>query len=217
MGDGEDLLAQAAALMAVSESAMCGVEELREVIASIRDYGVHGGAWKIDLSIARGLAYYTGPIFETQLLELPSIGSVFSGGRYDKLVGKFCGTDVPAVGASVGVDRILDAMEALKMGQASVASVQAMILTFDPACMPTYRRIAGNLRRAGVCVELYMGGERSIKRQLSVVNDRKIPYAIIVGSDEVARGVVQVKDLNLRTQKEVPEGELLQALNVLDF
>ena len=113
------VLNQIEGLMAVSRSAMDGVEELRQIIDEVRDYGVPDSAWKIDLSIARGLDYYTGPVFETQLLDFPSIGSVFSGGRYDKLVGKFCGEDIPAVGASVGVDRLLDAI--VKLGLQTAA------------------------------------------------------------------------------------------------
>lgn len=212
VGDQEQVLDQVEALMAISDSAQLGVAELREVITSIRDYGVPDSAWKIDLSIARGLDYYTGPIFETQLTDLPSIGSVFSGGRYDKLVGKFCGEDVPAVGASVGVDRLLDAIEKLQTERASATSVDVMVLTFDPATMTACRRVAGNLRRAGFRVELYCGNERSLKRQIGAASDRNVPYVVIIGGNEAARGVVSLKNLAERKQFEVFEGDLVRTL-----
>jgi histidyl-tRNA synthetase len=212
VGDQEEVLNRVERLMAISRLAMEGVEELRGVIDMIRDYGVPDSAWKIDLSIARGLDYYTGPIFETQLTDLPSIGSVFSGGRYDKLVGKFCGEDVPAVGASVGVDRLLEAIEKLGLQTAASSPVQALVLTFDQSTMSTCRRVAGNLRRAGIRTELYCGSERSLKRQIGAASDRKIPYVVIIGDDEAARGIVQLKNMATREQQELSEEQLPSVL-----
>jgi histidyl-tRNA synthetase len=149
----------------------------------------------IDLSIARGLAYYTGPVFEAVLLDAPEFGSVFGGGRYDDLVMRFLGERVPATGASIGVDRLLSAL--IKLGRTGTRKATARILVtvIDPSLMDDYLAITFELRRAGVPTEMYLGSEPGLGKQIKYADRSGIPVVLIYGSDEKAKGTVTLKDL----------------------
>ena len=183
----------------------------------------------IDLSVARGLAYYTGPVFEAVLLDAPKFGSIFGGGRYDNLVARFLGEPLPATGASIGVDRLLAAL--LEIGKISArrATAQVLVAVMDKAMIDEYLGITFELRRAGIPAELFLGN-KGIGKQLKYADAQGIPIVVMLGGDEKAKGTVTLKDLRkgrvmsaeiqaretwIRErpgQIEVPRGELLAAV-----
>ncbi len=154
----------------------------------------------LDLSIARGLDYYTGPVFEAVLLDAPEFGSVIAGGRYDSLVERFSGTNLPAVGASVGVDRLLAAMLKLGLVDMRPSTAQVIVTIMEPDRSTEYQKITRELRQAGIRTELYLGEEGSLGKQLQYANRQRIPIAVIIGSDEFGRGEITLKDLELGKQ-----------------
>ena len=149
----------------------------------------------LDLSIARGLAYYTGPVFEAILLDAPQFGSVFGGGRYDDLVKRFTGQSIPAVGASIGVDRLLAALTALERVGTEKATAKVLVTHMDAAFRDDYLAMTWELRRAGIPTELYLGSAKGPGKQLKYADQYDIPLAILYGSNEKEQGVVTIKDL----------------------
>ncbi|SDX12763.1 histidine--tRNA ligase [Litoreibacter albidus] len=191
-------------LVTGSETGVTGVEELETIAELMASQGYNSDRIEIDPSVVRGLGYYTGPVFEAELtFEIKDekgrprqFGSVAGGGRYDDLVKRFTGQEVPATGISIGVDRLLAALQA--KGRMSKETVGPVIVTvMDRARMAHYQGIVGELRRAGIRAEVYLGNPKNFGNQLKYADKRNSPIAIIEGSDEAERGVVQVKDLVL--------------------
>ncbi len=195
-------------LMTDSPEAIKGANELKEITRFVDALGVPRNTWQIDLSIARGLGYYTGTVFETILLKLPSIGSVFSGGRYDDLVARFGGDSIPATGASVGVDRLFAALETLGLVPREKTTTKAIVLNFDAEAETYCNEVVGLLRRSGIATVLYLGREATIKGQLAYALKQEIPVIVIIGGLEREAGVAQVKDPKNRTQQTVSLTEL---------
>jgi histidyl-tRNA synthetase len=202
-------------LMANSPMAEEGIRELREIMSSVEALGVPADKWTVDLSVARGLGYYTGPVFETILTDLPSIGSVFSGGRYDDLVARFGSVTVPATGASVGVDRLFAAMEKLGIVPVQATVTKVMILNFEEECRGLVEQAASKLRRAGIPTEIYLGQETSLRAQLTNALKQNIPFVVIIGGEEKKAGTAVVKDLRKRKQSVVPFAGIVDALAAL--
>ncbi|MDO8469537.1 MAG: histidine--tRNA ligase [bacterium] len=198
------VLDDARRLLASSPQAEEGIRELAEIAACLNAFGVPPDAWKIDLSVARGLGYYTGTVFETTLTALPNIGSVISGGRYDGLVARFGAQPVPATGTSVGVDRLFVAMRELGMIIEQSLTAKVIVLNFAPEARKVCAKVTGELRRVGIATDLYLGNEGNFKGQLAYAVAQEYLIVVIIGKDEVARQVAQVKDLARRTQEEVP-------------
>jgi histidyl-tRNA synthetase len=186
-----------------------GVRNLRELLSVARSAGVPDGRIKIDLSIARGLDYYTGTIYETFLTDLPGIGSVCSGGRYDNLASLYTKQVLPGVGASLGVDRLLTAMQELKHPWMSGVSTPAEVLVvqFDAARLGDYQRVARELRATGIATEVYPEAKK-VKAQFEYADKRGFRLALIAGPDEFEKGVWKVKDLAKREEVTVPAAEL---------
>ena len=157
------------------------------------DYGDDRVA--LDLSIARGLAYYTGPVFEALLLDAPQFGSVFGGGRYDDLVMRFLGERIPAVGASCGVDRLLAALEYLNKTGTCKATARVLVTVMDRALIGDYLQMTWELRRAGIPTELYVGTAKRLGKQLEYADAYNIPLALLVGSQEKEQGIVTIKNM----------------------
>jgi histidyl-tRNA synthetase len=149
----------------------------------------------LDLSIARGLAYYTGPVFEAILLDAPQFGSVFGGGRYDDLVKRFTGQSIPAVGASIGVDRLLAALTSLERIRTEKATARVLVTHMDAALRDDYMAMTWELRRAGIPTELYLGSAKGPGKQLKYADQYDIPLAILYGTNEKEQGTVTIKDL----------------------
>jgi histidyl-tRNA synthetase len=189
-----------------------GVQQLRELLAVAKALDVPENRIRIDLAIARGLDYYTGTIYETFLQAMPGIGSVCSGGRYDNLASLYTKQVLPGVGASLGLDRLLAALE--ELGKLDKTSTPAPVIVFCMAmeCLGDYQRIGRMLRTAGIGVEVYPDAKK-IGQQFQYAERRGHKVALIAGPGEFAKGVCNVKDLAAKEQKDnVPEGELLETL-----
>ncbi len=181
-----------------------GVDELRLIDRLCREMGYGPDRIVIDPSVVRGLGYYTGPVYEAELTfdvqnengQTVQFGSVAGGGRYDDLVKRFTGQEVPATGVSIGVDRLLAALHAT--GKLKPEEPGPVIVTvMDRDRMADYQAMASDLRQAGIRAEVYLGNPKNFGNQLKYADKRRSPVAIIQGSDEAARGVVQIKDLIL--------------------
>ncbi len=199
----EETLFNLESIMIDSLEAIEGIKELQEVCKNLEALEVPKDSWKIDLSVARGLGYYTGTVFETILLDLPSIGSVFSGGRYDDLVSRFGNQVMPSVGASIGVDRLFAALEKLELLKKEKTTVKVLVLNFDQESELYCQKIVGLLRKSGVSSEIYLGKETMLKAQFSYALKQEIPFVVIAGGDEMKKGIAQIKDLNKKEQIEV--------------
>jgi histidyl-tRNA synthetase len=176
-----------------------GVAELLEVVEILDGAGIADRV-ELDLSIARGLAYYTGTIYETFLLDLPGYGSVMSGGRYDELVGVFRGQPVPAVGISLGIDRLLEGLVELGVLKTQGAVAPVLVTLFAKETAAYSARVARLLRAAGIGCELYPAAAK-IGKQLARASENGQRWVVVAGPDEAARGEVAVKDLETRTQE----------------
>lgn len=207
-----EILTNLLVLMGESPEAVQGINELQEITNCLDSLGIPPECWNVDLSVARGLGYYTGPVFETILLDLPSIGSVFSGGRYDDLVSRFGTQNIPATGASVGVDRLFAAMERLSLFKKEKTVVKVTILNFDKNAEDYCQVIVTSLRRRGISSELYLGKESMLKGQLSYATRQEIPVVIIAGGNEKEKKTAQVKDMRKRIQTEVPLDQILSTV-----
>ncbi len=181
-----------------------GVAELGDIAALCEAAGYGPDRIVIDPSVVRGLGYYTGPVFEAELtFEIRDekgrprqFGSVAGGGRYDDLVKRFTGQAVPATGISIGVDRLLAALDA--KGKTSGTAVGPVVVTvMDRDRMADYQAMAAELRAAGIRAEVYLGNPKNFGNQLKYADKRGAPVAVIQGGDEAERGVVQIKDLVL--------------------
>lgn len=189
------------AIVGDTQAGSAGLDELAGIRASISDFDKRPILF--DCAVIRGLEYYTGPVFEAELTFTVNddkgrpiqFGSVGGGGRYDGLVKRFKGVEVPAVGVSVGVSRLLAALEA-RRGESQAASGPVVVLVYDKSAMGEYQAMAAELRAAGVRAEVYLGGS-NVGKQLKYADRRGAPLAIICGEDERARGEVTVKDLVL--------------------
>jgi histidyl-tRNA synthetase len=199
-------------LMASSPTALEGAKELEEIVSYVQALEVPSDKWTIDLSVARGLGYYTGPVFETTLTDLPSIGSVFSGGRFDDLVSRFAPVNIPATGASVGVDRLFAAMEKLGLTGAKRSVTQVLVLDFDPFCRKECHKFATLLRQNGLRTEIYMGRERGLRGQLAHAVREEIPVVAIMGSNEKESGTVKIKDMTHREQFDLTWQEAMEKI-----
>jgi len=181
-----------------------GVEELAQIAAMLEAMGVGGDRAVIDPAVVRGLGYYTGPVFEAELTfeildekgRKRQFGSVAGRGRYDGLVERFTGQKMPATGVSIGVDRLLAALRARGLSGAA-ADGPVVVTVMDRDRMADYQAMASELRAAGIRAEVYLGNPKNFGNQLKYADRRGAPVAVIQGADEAARGVVQVKDLNL--------------------
>jgi histidyl-tRNA synthetase len=185
-----------------------GIARLREVVAVAREAGIDPERIRLDLSIARGLDYYTGTIYETFLTDKPDIGSVCSGGRYDNLASLYTKQVLPGVGASLGLDRLLAALEEMNLLPKTSTPAPVLIVQFDAGHIGAYQRMARHLRGEGVGVEVYPEAKK-LGPQLKYAESRGFRIALIAGPDEFARGMWQVKDLARREQIDVPTTEVV--------
>ena len=176
------------------------IDEIRFIINSLDALGIPEESVVFDLSIARGLDYYTGPVFEASLDDALEFGSVFGGGRYDGLVERFLGKKIPAVGASIGVDRLFAAMQKLGLVELAASTAQVLVTVMEPGRIDEYQRVTRELRQAGIKTEMYLGDEKSLGKQLQYANRQQIPVAVLIGSDEFTKGEVTIKNLKLGAQ-----------------
>jgi histidyl-tRNA synthetase len=194
-------------LVGDSEIGAQGVQEIAEIADLLLAQGYGHDRIVIDPSVVRGLGYYTGPVYEAELtFEIldekgrpRQFGSVAGGGRYDDLVKRFTGQAVPATGVSIGVDRLLAALRE-KGRTATTAQGPVVVTVMDRDRMADYQAMVGELRQAGIRAEVYLGNPKNFGNQMKYADRRGSPVAIIAGSDEFEKGVVQIKDLILGAQ-----------------
>ena len=230
--DNAGTIAQLDALVEGSKTGVTGVDELRQISDLLAGQGYDTDRIVIDPAVVRGLGYYTGPVYEAELTfqiedekgRVRDFGSVAGGGRYDDLVKRFTGQEVPATGMSIGVDRLLAALRAKgRMGDVPAGPV--VVTVMDKTRMGDYMDMVSELRQAGIRAEMYLGNPKNFGNQLKYADKRESPVAIIQGGDEQERGVIQIKDLILGaklaenatleewkerpSQYEVPRGDLI--------
>lgn len=181
-------------LLSSSEIGLKGVEELEEVFEYITDFGLDAHHLDFDFTLARGLSYYTGAIFEVKVNNV-SIGSISGGGRYDNLTGVFGLEGVSGVGFSFGVDRIYDVMEELNLfPENQNVTTQVMLCNFDKESEKYGLKILTALRKENISSELYPNADK-IKKQMIYANKKNIPYVIMIGSNEIASGNLTLKNM----------------------
>ncbi|HQO31895.1 MAG TPA: histidine--tRNA ligase [Chitinophagales bacterium] len=190
------------------EVAQEGIRELKQVFAYIDILGIPASAYKFDISLARGLDYYTGPIFETKLPAHPHIGSLTGGGRYDTLIGMFTGKDMPSVGTTLGLDRIFTAMQQLNLLEDVKTSTQVLVANFGDDTMQDALSLVKSLRENNVNTEFYPEPAK-MKKQFAYCDKKKIPYVCIIGETEKAAQKVSVKNMQTGEQHVVSLEELV--------
>lgn len=184
-----------------------GLADLKEVISSIEKLGVPNENYQIDLSIARGLDYYTGTVYETTLVDYPQIGSICSGGRYDNLAEKYTDKKLPGVGISIGLTRLFSQLKdagVIKSGPKTTSKVLVIPLISD---MSIPLQIATTLRSQNIPTEIYLEDEK-MKDKLSYANKLGIPYVILIGEDEIKAGKYALKNMLSGEQKELSIEEI---------
>lgn len=201
-GDNDEVLDALPSIVGDSHQALAGLEAVATVLAGVRAAGVPERRIRLDVSIARGLAYYTGTVFETFLDALPGIGSVCSGGRYDDLASLYTKQRLPGIGGSLGVDRLLAAMEELDAIDDRGAAADVFIALFVAEHTNDYLALAESLRRAGMSVELYPEAKK-IGAQMKYADRRGHRLAIVIGDSEWDSGTAQIKMLDTGSAQEV--------------
>lgn len=195
------------------ESMEQGRAELKEVLGLIRDFGVPETHYVLNLSIARGLDYYTGTVYETTLNDHPQIGSICSGGRYENLASQYTKSKLPGVGISIGLTRLYWQLRDAGLVATGQSTVDVLVTQMDAAQMPAYLALANELRSAGIATEVVLEGGK-LGKQFKYADRAGIRFVIVLGEDEIAKGVVTVKDLRREDQFEVSRAELIKALRV---
>ena len=195
-----------------TEVARHACDELRQVLAGVDGMGVPAEVLRVDPTIVRGLDYYTGTVFETTLADAPQYGSVMSGGRYDGLIGLFSGEEVPAVGISVGIDRLIAALEELQLLPKSKASASVLVTVFAPETVNYSLRAVRALRKAGVNAELYLEPGAKLAKQLKYASRKGIPLVVIAGTEEEKQGVASLRSMASGEQLTVNIESLAQAV-----
>ncbi len=191
-----------------------GAQELIDVLDLIKALGLPEDSYCLNFSIARGLDYYTGTVYETTLDDYPQIGSICSGGRYENLASHYTKSKLPGVGISIGLTRLFwQLREAGLLGKATGSTVQAMVAFMDDAALPVSLDIARRLRAGGINTEVQMEG-RKIGKQFQYASRAGIRFVVMTGEDERKRGVVAVKDLLREEQFDVPLEDLASTLRV---
>ena len=178
-----------------------GLEELKAVTANLAAFGVPEANFAVDLTIARGLDYYTGTVYETTLLDHPEIGSVCSGGRYDNLAGYYIDKPLPGVGISIGLTRLFYVLDeqGLLNPQLPSAPADALVLPMTADMAPAIA-LAETLRSAGLRVQLY-GEQKKFKQKMAYANKLAVPFAVLLGEDEIAQGLCSVKNMSTGEQE----------------
>jgi histidyl-tRNA synthetase len=202
-GTNDEVLTQLGPLVAGNPQGEEGVERLRQILRGAKAGEIPDSALVLDVSIARGLDYYTGAIFETFLSDLPTIGSICSGGRYDNLAALFTKQELPGIGASLGLDRLLAALEELGVIEKVRTPAPVLIAYFDASRLDDYLRLATTLRAAGIGVEVYPEPKK-LGQQLQYADRRGFRVAIIAGQREFDAGVIQIKNLATGQAAEFP-------------
>jgi len=191
-----------------------GLGETAQMIDALKALGVPENRTRLNLKIARGLDYYTGTVYETLIDDHPEFGSVCSGGRYDDLASYYTKSKLPGVGLSIGLTRLFDQLRTSKLLPLVPNTVQILIAQLDPQLSSSYLALAAELRHAGFNVENYLEPAK-LEKQLKYADKSGIPFVVLLGPDEKAKGIVRVKDLAAKEQSEVTPAGLIEKLRTL--
>jgi histidyl-tRNA synthetase len=206
-GSNSEVLEHLRPLVGGSALGVAGIEALSTMVNALQHAGVPNQRVRLDLAVARGLDYYTGTVFETFLDDLPTIGSCCSGGRYDNLASLYTSQVLPGVGASLGLDRLLAALEELKVDSPGAWSNAVLIVLFDAARYQDYLKLANDLRQQSITVEVYPEAKK-LGVQLKYADRRGHRLAVILGDAEWQSGKAQLKDLRTNQASEVTLSDL---------
>ena len=210
-GTNDERLATLSDLLADSEVGMLGIQEMRYVLDHVAALGTRAQV-ELDVSLARGLNYYTGTILEVKALDV-AIGSITGGGRYDNLTGVFGMPGLSGVGISFGADRIYDVLNALDLYPAdTMATAKVMFINFGEQEAAVSLAHIMKLRKNGISAELYPDAAK-MKKQMNYANDRKIPFVAIVGADEVQNGTIALKNMVTGDQQTLTVDQVVELLN----
>lgn len=210
-GDNATVLQEAQKRLASIPVAQEGLTELQELFGHLSALAVAESNITLDLSLARGLDYYTGPIFEAVVPDLPHLGSVAGGGRYDNLIGLFTGKDLPATGTTVGLDRIFTALQQLERLDKSKSATQVLVCLFDTETQKRALEITQNLRKAGLAAETYLAPDK-LKKQLTYADRKKIPIVVIAGPEEMKNNTVTIRNMRTSEQTNISGTKLVSYL-----
>ncbi len=209
-GEAADILNALSTLRIKNDNFVLGLNELKEVIAHLVSFGLEPDSYGIDLSIVRGLDYYTGTVYETKLQDYPSLGSICSGGRYDNLAQNYTSQKLPGVGISIGLTRLFAQLKDLGLIKADGATpARALIIPFDDRMEPRAIEVSRYLRQQGIPNEIYFE-EDKFKNKLSYANKIGVHKVIIIGEDEIEAKSLTVKDMVSGEQQTLELDELTQ-------
>ncbi|NCG12722.1 MAG: histidine--tRNA ligase [Proteobacteria bacterium] len=181
--------------------ATAAIQRMTEILDIVEAAGI-GKYCQIDPAIARGLSYYTGLVYETFLDDLPQVGSVMSGGRYDDLVGMFSGKELPAIGISLGIDRLFYALSEMGLIETSSQPAEVLVVLFSEESAPASFSAASGLRHEGINTLVYPKAAK-VKKQLQFAQKSGIPYVVVIGDEELKKGTVQFRDMDAGSQDEI--------------
>jgi histidyl-tRNA synthetase len=208
-GPPDRLLAEARERLEGIQGAADALTDLDQLFDYLAAMGVSTERYAFDLALARGLDYYTGPVFEATVTE-PKIGSIAGAGRYDGLVGSFSKRSLPATGISLGLERIIEVVEELGLVEAGSSVSDVLVTIFDQQQVNASLALTSELRSAGLRAEVWLEPGRDLRQQLGFANQRGIPFVVVVGPDELARGVVTVRRLADKTQVELARADVAE-------
>ncbi len=207
-GENDDVLAALVAQNIDNAQYLEGVDELTKVIGYLRRFGISEDAYRIDLTIARGLDYYTGTVYETMLNDYPSMGSVCSGGRYDNLTEYYTDQKLPGIGISIGLSRLYYQLkENGLLGEETKSLVRCLVVPMGEETMNTAIGVAAGLREAGIVTDVYYQN-KGMKAKMKYAARLGIPYVAIIGDEEQVQGTVMLKNMNTGEQAAVAVSEL---------
>lgn len=187
-------------------------EKISEIFSSLKDLGLEESRYEFLPTLARGLDYYTGLIFEIEI-EGYTAGSVCGGGRYDNLIGTFAGRDIPAVGFAFGFDRLMEAMEELNLFPANLTTTKVLVSIFSKDLKDKSIEVCSQLRSSNINTELYLDENAKMEKQLKYADQKGIPYVVIIGPEEAEKNMVTLKNLKTRQQKTVTINSLPNELS----
>ncbi len=209
-GDSRQMLQMLQQALDTDPEAQSSIERLSGVLDLVEAAGV-GDDCHVDPSIARGLSYYTGLVYETYLDALPGFGSVMSGGRYDGLVGMFAGKDLPAIGISLGIDRLFAAMKEMDLLEQRSHPAEVLVVLFSNELAAASFEVASQMRGAGISVVVYPQ-EAKLKKQLQFAQRAGIPYVIVIGEEEHRQGTVGLRSMDQGSQQEISVAEAIELI-----
>jgi histidyl-tRNA synthetase len=209
---GKEAISQIRKILTSSSIGIAGVEEVEQVMSSSEALGIPADQLLFDPTLARGLDYYTGAIFETVLTDHPHMGSITGGGRYDGLIGMFLGKDIPATGSTIGVDRMMAVMRQLNLIPKTSPSAKVLVVLFDQDGINRSMEVTAKLRNAGIATELYPDPVR-LKKQFQYADRKNIPYVVVPGPEEWSRSEVTLKNMVEGKQTFVSLDSLISEIN----